>query len=246
MPFIDHDKFLAFWRTSTNEMPFFTHNELISVAAKTFRQAFNSIRLLFYLAPPLEIDPLRLVPCPTVAFASNVFVYDGRSYKEQFRFMTERPYYAPIASTTHKIGLIFLEKFDRPLDKSEQQLITLLGAQLAHDLSWIRTFEKNWVVQPPLVLDNQAGRAWVDGQPLYLSKKEFGLLQLLYEYLGQPCPRELICRHIYAGETDPFSIRENRLDALISGLRFKLKRMPDNRLMIKTIRGVGYQLDITL
>jgi DNA-binding response OmpR family regulator len=76
------------------------------------------------------------------------------------------------------------------------------------------------------------------GQPVFLTQKEFALLEYLMRNVGRPVTREQISEHVWRTEFDPST---NIVDVYISYLRNKLgdggRGGP-----IQTVRGVGYVL----
>ncbi len=76
------------------------------------------------------------------------------------------------------------------------------------------------------------------GQTIELSPKEFSLLELLMRRSGQPVPRSLIIEQVW---NPNLSTMTNVVDVYINYLRRKVDSGHGRRL-IRTIRGVGYQI----
>jgi len=88
-----------------------------------------------------------------------------------------------------------------------------------------------------LEIDLEGRRVAVDGEPVELTRKEFDLLMLLVRRRGTVVPRDEILRVVW--ETDwPGTGRT--LDVHIASLRQKLNR-PE---LVRTVRGVGYVIDV--
>lgn len=88
-----------------------------------------------------------------------------------------------------------------------------------------------------LELDQDGRRVTVDGEPVELTRKEFDLLLLLVRRRGTVVPRDEILRVVW--ETDwPGTGRT--LDVHVASLRQKLNR-PE---LVRTVRGVGYVIDV--
>lgn len=87
----------------------------------------------------------------------------------------------------------------------------------------------------PLVLDVNARRFSLSGDPLVLTAQEFRILSYLIHHAGKVIGRGALGEHVYEGGFDPDS---NALDVLISRIRKKLP--PD---LLHTVRGQGYMLD---
>ncbi len=76
------------------------------------------------------------------------------------------------------------------------------------------------------------------GEPLYLTKTEYSMLELLMRSAGRVVERESLIASIWGSDTD---IESNTLDAFVRLLRSKVER-PDEPKLIHTVRGVGYSL----
>jgi DNA-binding response OmpR family regulator len=89
----------------------------------------------------------------------------------------------------------------------------------------------------PLEIDILARQAWIEGRPVKLSKKEFGLLQALAADPTKVCTREELLRSVWGFR----ALCETRtLDSHASRLRNKLS-CEDVRFVIN-VWGVGYKL----
>jgi two-component system response regulator QseB len=89
-----------------------------------------------------------------------------------------------------------------------------------------------------LVLDLSSHSVWLDGEPVAMLRREFMLLRKLLEVPNQILNRGQLEAAVYGFEGD---IESNSIDVHVFHLRKKL--YPE---IIKTIRGVGYQLDPSL
>ena len=76
------------------------------------------------------------------------------------------------------------------------------------------------------------------GETIELSPKEFSLLELLMRHSGQPVPRSVIVEQVWKPN---LSTMTNVVDVYINYLRRKVDSGHDRQL-IRTIRGVGYQI----
>lgn len=90
----------------------------------------------------------------------------------------------------------------------------------------------------PLVLDLQARRAWLNGQDMQLTLKEFMLLQSLALKSGQVQAKEQLMQRLSDFDQD---MSPNALDILIHRLR---KKLDGSSLSVRTLRGFGYLLEI--
>ncbi|MDE2312219.1 MAG: response regulator transcription factor [Patescibacteria group bacterium] len=76
------------------------------------------------------------------------------------------------------------------------------------------------------------------GQEIFLTLKQFSLLEYLMRHPGQVLSREQLLEHVWDYSYDAFT---NIVDAHIKNLRKKLKKA-NYEYALETIRGVGYRL----
>jgi len=88
----------------------------------------------------------------------------------------------------------------------------------------------------PLALDRVARHAWLDGGPLPLTPREYGLPAFLAEHAGRMVSRAELLARVWQHEGDPSS---NIVEAHMSRLREKLG---EHASLIETVRGAGYRL----
>ena len=89
-----------------------------------------------------------------------------------------------------------------------------------------------------LSLDPARRQACLRGEPLALSTKEFGLLELFLRNPGRVLSRDYILDHAWDDEFDSFS---NIVDVYVGRLRRKIAS-PARPSRIEAVRGVGYVL----
>jgi DNA-binding response OmpR family regulator len=89
-----------------------------------------------------------------------------------------------------------------------------------------------------LVLDNRTKIVRRGGQELYLTRREFSLLEYLMTNRGQIVSRSNILEHVWDYNADPFS---NTVETHMACLRRKLNSR-GNRNLIHTFTGRGYKL----
>lgn len=82
-------------------------------------------------------------------------------------------------------------------------------------------------------LDPTRHEVSVDGQPVELSSTEFRLLEVLMENRGRVLSKEQLLSRVWGGGAEPSIV-----ETYVSYLRRKL----GDALSIRTVRGVGYQL----
>jgi two-component system, OmpR family, copper resistance phosphate regulon response regulator CusR len=90
-----------------------------------------------------------------------------------------------------------------------------------------------------LEIDTRSHRVNIDGRPLTLTTKEYGVLEYLARNTGRIVTREEISEHVWNQDFDPFS---NLIEVYINRLRRHIEKVSDSRL-IQTVRGAGYMLD---
>lgn len=93
----------------------------------------------------------------------------------------------------------------------------------------------------PLTLDVAQKRAICDTKQVQLTPRLVTLLRILMEHPGEVVEREAMFRE--AWETD-YTVDTRSLDVHMSWLRQAIEDNPRHPRYIKTIRGVGYRLDI--
>ncbi|MFI6663026.1 response regulator transcription factor [Streptomyces sp. NPDC050523] len=89
-----------------------------------------------------------------------------------------------------------------------------------------------------LVLDPAAHLAHLDGRPLELTRREFGLLEVLARNAGIVLTREQLLDRVWGYD---FEIRTDAVDTFVSYLRRKLEAGGRPRIL-HTVRGVGFVL----
>jgi two-component system copper resistance phosphate regulon response regulator CusR len=84
-------------------------------------------------------------------------------------------------------------------------------------------------------LDLRTRRATVDGKPVELSAREFGLAEVFFQHPGQVLSREQLLSRVWGYDFDPGS---NVVDVYVGYLRKKL-----GKGRIVNTRGMGYRLE---
>ena len=87
-----------------------------------------------------------------------------------------------------------------------------------------------------LAIDFQEQAAWLDQQPMRLTRKEFELLVLLVKNAGQTVPRETLLQQVWGYGRE---IRTRTLDVHVRRVRKSLGPYADR--YIETIFGIGYR-----
>jgi two-component system response regulator CpxR len=86
-----------------------------------------------------------------------------------------------------------------------------------------------------LSLDIRSNQAWVKDRPLKLTGSEFSILKCLMRSLCRIVSRDEIALVLYQRQATPF---ERSIDVHVSHLRKKIE--PNGRVLIRTVRGIGY------
>jgi len=97
---------------------------------------------------------------------------------------------------------------------------------------------------PGLRLDPVLPRAWLNGDAIDLTQREWALLRLLVQQLGQVVSREdvLTAWQAQPAEAGGVGLASNALEVYVHRLRRKLA---GSALNIRNIRGLGYMLENT-
>ena len=90
-----------------------------------------------------------------------------------------------------------------------------------------------------LMLEPTARRVTRSSASIDLSAREFAILQLLLERVGELVTRDAIIDQVWDGDTD---LRSNVIDVHVAGLRAKIHR-PFGTTTITTLRGAGYRVE---
>ncbi len=121
----------------------------------------------------------------------------------------------------------------KPFDKREliARIHAVVRRSKGHSESVIRTGK--------LTVNLDTSTVEVDGQPLHLTGKEYGILQLLSLRKGTTLTKEMFLNHLYGGmEERTLKI----IDVYICKLRKKLAAATEGENYIETVWGRGYVL----
>lgn len=103
-----------------------------------------------------------------------------------------------------------------------------------------RTREQPVLTIDDLILDTARQKVTRGDEAIYLTRKEFSLLEYLMKHAGTVVSRGTIMEHIWDVTLDPFS---NTIETHILNLRKKVDQSPYRKL-IHSIPGRGYKIDI--
>jgi DNA-binding response OmpR family regulator len=90
-----------------------------------------------------------------------------------------------------------------------------------------------------LQLDKKKFKVTRADKEIYLTKKEFMLLEYLMKNAGHVLSRGMILEHVWDANADPFS---NTIESHVVSLRRKID-MEGERKLIHTVNGRGYKID---
>jgi two-component system, cell cycle response regulator CtrA len=90
-----------------------------------------------------------------------------------------------------------------------------------------------------LVVDLDTRVATVDGRPLHLTGKEYGILELLSLRKGATLTKEMFLNHLYGGMDEP---KRRIIDVFVCKLRKKLAQATGGKHYIETLWGCGHVL----
>jgi two-component system cell cycle response regulator CtrA len=121
----------------------------------------------------------------------------------------------------------------KPFDKGElvARIQAIVRRARGHSEAVIRTGE--------LAVNLDAHSVEVDGQPLHLTGKEYGILELLSLRKGSTLTKEMFLNHLYGGMDEP---EPKIVDVFMCKLRKKLREVGKGANYIETVWGQGYVL----
>lgn len=144
-----------------------------------------------------------------------------------------------------KIPIVLIVEKERPLNGELADSIIALpftAQKLVNRIKALMPSDGNNVVNVgPIRLDLEHRRVRSLGKNTRLTPRLITLLQILMDKHGEVVEREALFKKVwetnYTGDT-------RTLDVHISWLRRAIELDPDNPKFLKTIRGVGYRLDV--
>jgi DNA-binding response OmpR family regulator len=144
-----------------------------------------------------------------------------------------------------KIPIILIVDKEKPVDKELADSVLALpftAQKLVNRIKALMPGDGNNVVSVgPIRLDLENRRVRSLGKNTRLTPRLITLLQILMDKHGEVVEREALFKKVwetnYTGDT-------RTLDVHISWLRRAIELDPDNPKFLKTIRGVGYRLDV--
>jgi DNA-binding response OmpR family regulator len=144
-----------------------------------------------------------------------------------------------------KSPIILIVENEKPVDKELADSVLSLPFTVQKLVNRIKALMpgdgENMVSVGPIRLDLENRRVRSLGKNTKLTPRLINLLQILMDKHGEVVEREALFKKVwetnYTGDT-------RTLDVHISWLRRAIELDPDNPKFLKTIRGVGYRLDV--
>jgi DNA-binding response OmpR family regulator len=144
-----------------------------------------------------------------------------------------------------KIPIILIVEKEKPGDSELADAVLALPFTVQKLVNRIKALlpgdGNNMVSAGPIRLDLENRRVRSLGKNTKLTPRLISLLQILMDKHGEVVEREALFKKVwdtnYTGDT-------RTLDVHISWLRRAIELDPDNPKFLKTIRGVGYRLDV--
>lgn len=93
------------------------------------------------------------------------------------------------------------------------------------------------MVYGALAFDSVGRRVTISDEPVELSLRELGVLEILLSRVGKVVSKELLLEHLYSHNEEASS---NAIEVYVHRLR---KKIEEAGITIRTIRGLGYLLD---
>jgi DNA-binding response OmpR family regulator len=132
-----------------------------------------------------------------------------------------------------------------PNDKWEANVILVMPFTVQKLVNRIRPYlpteEKNLVHIGPIRLDTEHRRVRCLSKQPRLTPRLVSLLKILLEYHGEVVERASLFKQVWETE---YTLDTRTLDVHISWLREAIETDPRHPRFLKTIRGVGYRLDV--
>jgi len=144
-----------------------------------------------------------------------------------------------------KLPIILILETEKSVDKDVAESVLALPFTVQKLVNRIKALlpsdGKNVVTVGPIQLDLEHKRVRSLGKSTKLTPRLITLLSILMEKHGEVVEREALFKKVwetnYTGDT-------RTLDVHISWLRSAIELDPNNPKFLKTIRGVGYRLDV--
>lgn len=168
---------------------------------------------------------------------NDVVVEDKRSSRYHAEIRWERHHYVLHDLDSTNGTLVNGERLAAPHLLKDSDRIEIAGTRYKFSDPEATVVEER---MPVLVVDEDAGMAWVNRRPLTLSSKEFALLALLYRRAGAVCDKDSIATAVWPESPD--QVYDYQIENLVGRVRQKMEAEPGAEALIETVRGRGYRL----
>ena len=124
------------------------------------------------------------------------------------------------------------------------ELIARVKAQLRRYKMWsggVPKEDEDLIVNGGLVLDRKQRNAIAEGTQVRLTAKEYSILELLMEHIGQVFSAEQIYERVWKEDAD-YSV-ENTVMVHIRHIREKIEIDTKNPRYVKVVWGIGYKME---
>jgi DNA-binding response OmpR family regulator len=151
-----------------------------------------------------------------------------------------------LSEQSHGIPIVVIASANRPKnqDTCANVVITLpfTARKLLNRITPLLPSEqRNMLHAGPLRLDIEHKRLYCQGREAKLTPRLVHLLQILMQHAGEVLERKELFRKVWNTE---YTEDTRTLDVHISWLRQALEQDPRKPQFLKTVRGVGYRLDV--
>lgn len=141
--------------------------------------------------------------------------------------------------------ILMMDKTQEPVDKVEADVVLTLPFTVQKLINRFRPLlppeEKDLLHVGPIRLNLQHKQVRCLGRQVRLTPRQVALLRLLMEHHGEVMERDALFKLVW--ETQ-YTEDTRTLDVHISWLRHAIEADPRHPRFLKTVRGVGYRLDI--
>ena len=141
--------------------------------------------------------------------------------------------------------VLLMSKTQDPIDKVDADVVLTLPFTVQKLINRFRPLlppeEKDLLHIGPIRLNLQHKQVRCLGKQVRLTPRQVSLLRLLMEHHGEVMERELLFKLVWETE---YTEDTRTLDVHVSWLRHAIEVDPRHPRFLKTVRGVGYRLDI--
>lgn len=100
--------------------------------------------------------------------------------------------------------------------------------------------EKTSISEAGIKIDEKAMKVYVDGSEIRLKKKEFQLLNYLYQHKNNLVTKQELFQNVWGDEF----YSDGTLNVHIRKIREKIEKNPNEPKYIKTVWGMGYRIEL--